>query len=446
MGHDMRKSVVIALATLGFLACVAPEGVEDGANDPALGAEGKADGETLTSAEVAGVLEVVNTLDKAGLGEAGLTSRVATNISKHRAGVDEQLGTDDDDTFDSLDELDEVPYVGSRVLGALLDYARANGYVHVDDSGGSCLSGSDGQTPAGKPTFVCKKLYDDAPYVRPPADEPSDGDSLGTYYMGIVSMGSGRVAAYDRDGKEWALTTSHGTPYDLDAPVSGLELPNNLQAIFKIRGRTTIVHDDIFGDEDAIAVSSLAPAIWLPGKVLDNRMLGAWEAEVSTYSGDHRYDSEHPVTVRFLITDSTSNNAFMRAFADGAEGQLLSGVIDNWDQGAIAEDGRCLPPINGTSTNPFHGATTPAFSMFRHPDMHGLHDQVIVFSYPSGFDGSINGMGSMDAFSPSALIQVYPTGTFVGPDQINGHGTPNGHIIMHLHKVQDRAVARSCSN
>lgn len=53
-----------------------------------------------------------------------LHSRAAENILKHRLGPDGECGTDDDDTFDDLAELDAVPWVGKKALDALAAYVE----------------------------------------------------------------------------------------------------------------------------------------------------------------------------------------------------------------------------------------------------------------------------------------------------------------------------------
>jgi phosphatidylserine/phosphatidylglycerophosphate/cardiolipin synthase-like enzyme len=105
--------------------------VEDGENDAFP--SGKADGGIDEgSPEALGVLKLVNdgaetaaTL-KSG---AGVSTRVANNIVKHRDGADGVAGTADDDKFDTLAELDAIPYVGPATLNALLERARDKGYV-----------------------------------------------------------------------------------------------------------------------------------------------------------------------------------------------------------------------------------------------------------------------------------------------------------------------------
>ncbi len=56
--------------------------------------------------------------------DVGLTSRAAGNIVAHRDGTDSICGTADDDPFDNVTELDNVPYVGASALAALRTYAQ----------------------------------------------------------------------------------------------------------------------------------------------------------------------------------------------------------------------------------------------------------------------------------------------------------------------------------
>jgi len=60
--------------------------------------------------------------------EVGLERRAASNIIAHRNGRDARPGTADDRRFESLAELDAVPYVGQAALARMFDYAFANGY------------------------------------------------------------------------------------------------------------------------------------------------------------------------------------------------------------------------------------------------------------------------------------------------------------------------------
>lgn len=107
-------------------ACMSNAGDE---RDDQFVSDGKTDGATSEgSPEALGVLAVVNTLSTDTLdGEVGLDSRAAKNITSHRDGA--TGSSSDDDPFDTLAELDAVPYVGPVAFGKLLDYARAHGFV-----------------------------------------------------------------------------------------------------------------------------------------------------------------------------------------------------------------------------------------------------------------------------------------------------------------------------
>tara|TARA_R110002073_G_scaffold177151_4_gene335019 strand:- start:13628 stop:15376 length:1749 start_codon:yes stop_codon:yes gene_type:complete len=69
--------------------------------------------------------------------DARLNARAAGNIIEHRDGLDAIAGTADDNLFDDLAELDRVSHVGPSALGALLDYALAQGYA---DGGADTVS------------------------------------------------------------------------------------------------------------------------------------------------------------------------------------------------------------------------------------------------------------------------------------------------------------------
>jgi phosphatidylserine/phosphatidylglycerophosphate/cardiolipin synthase-like enzyme len=121
----------LAMAIGSVPACTDEAEVEDGIDDAFP--DGKADGGIEEgSPEALGVLALVNdrSLGASGLKTAaGVTTRVATNITTHRNGPDGQPGTADDDGFDTLRELDAIPYVGPATLHALLDAARSRGLV-----------------------------------------------------------------------------------------------------------------------------------------------------------------------------------------------------------------------------------------------------------------------------------------------------------------------------
>ncbi len=126
-------------------------------------------GETLTEEQMdRATLALVNDPD-VGIplldDDVGLDKRAATNIVTHRDGPDGVSGTGDDDRFDSIDELDAVPYVGPTALALLRDYAISHGYVE-DELPPQPLEGRpDLSSPVQYENTYCT-YGDTVPYVR----------------------------------------------------------------------------------------------------------------------------------------------------------------------------------------------------------------------------------------------------------------------------------------
>jgi phosphatidylserine/phosphatidylglycerophosphate/cardiolipin synthase-like enzyme len=127
----IRTVALFAATALLIPACMDDAEVEDGESDNFYA--GKADGGLDEgSPEALAVLAMVNdpTITSAALKSgAHVTTRVADNITKHRNGADAKAGTADDDRFDTLAELDKVPYVGPATLNALVEFAKTSGYL-----------------------------------------------------------------------------------------------------------------------------------------------------------------------------------------------------------------------------------------------------------------------------------------------------------------------------
>lgn len=62
-----------------------------------------------------------------------LDRRAAANLVEHRDGLDGEPFTEDDDLFDSIEEVDDVPWVGPAALETLSEFARLNDYLPGDD-------------------------------------------------------------------------------------------------------------------------------------------------------------------------------------------------------------------------------------------------------------------------------------------------------------------------
>jgi hypothetical protein len=107
----------LCLALLG--ACVA-DGSPDGIDEDGLGG-GKADGSQLTECERGAIVAYLNEgIAADALIAAGIHERAASSLVAHRDGADAQFGTEDDDNFDSIEEVDAVSYVGPVAFGQLV--------------------------------------------------------------------------------------------------------------------------------------------------------------------------------------------------------------------------------------------------------------------------------------------------------------------------------------
>jgi len=137
------NSTLIVVAVGLLAACgsqdTGPRSVADGRDDAFDVAEG--------SDQAKSVLALVNRASFAELDvDAALDVRAARNIIAYRSGEDGQASTADDETFDTLVELDEVPWVGPRAFGKLLDYAQA-----VDEPAGpDTVHGIEENSPEAK--------------------------------------------------------------------------------------------------------------------------------------------------------------------------------------------------------------------------------------------------------------------------------------------------------
>jgi N-acetylneuraminic acid mutarotase len=206
-------------------ACATDEpGLEDGEHD-SFGS-GKADGGfDPDSVEARGVLAAVNEswVDADLLHTDGqLSSRAARNIIAHRDGADGVFGTADDDPFDTLAELDAVPFVGPVTLRALAAFAESNGFVKrwtslasmsTERSYFGAVRGPDDRIYAiGGPRGVSAEAYSPATNTwAPVAEMPTP-----RYALGVTLGADGRIYAiggYNSNGdRAYQATVEAYTP------------------------------------------------------------------------------------------------------------------------------------------------------------------------------------------------------------------------------------------
>lgn len=129
--------------------------------------------------------------------DVGLDLRAAQRIVAHVRGPDGQLGTGDDDRFDTLAELDAIPWVGAAALQALHRYAIAHGpSVPVPPSP---------PTPGTGDVFKVVR----AGHI---ADVPMGRPAQGTYRMHLIDVGTG--LAILAQGPDFTLLFDGGSTDD----------------------------------------------------------------------------------------------------------------------------------------------------------------------------------------------------------------------------------------
>lgn len=134
----MTAARTVAIALLGALLANCAPADELGDESAAVIVDGSPDGIGLLAFLNDGATTLV-VLDD----EVPLDSRAAGNLIAHRNGVDGVFGTSDDDRFDTIVEVDDVPWVGEASLDRMLAFAHARGYV---PSGADVLGVFDGVT------------------------------------------------------------------------------------------------------------------------------------------------------------------------------------------------------------------------------------------------------------------------------------------------------------
>jgi hypothetical protein len=115
----MRPVLPLTIVLLSLPACV----VETSPDDPdAVGVTGgKADGSEFSECELAAVVEYLNAgVPLEELERDGVHALAAEHLVAHRDGPDGLFGTEDDDLFDDIAEVDDVLYVGPVAMQQLV--------------------------------------------------------------------------------------------------------------------------------------------------------------------------------------------------------------------------------------------------------------------------------------------------------------------------------------
>ena len=121
-----KRTLGLLVSILALGGCVSELDSPDGIDDVGVVPGGKADGGDYSACELGAVVSWLNegpSVDT--LKEAGVHTRAARNLVAHRDGADGVFGTEDDDLFDDIREVDDVSWVGPVAMSQLVE-ARAD--------------------------------------------------------------------------------------------------------------------------------------------------------------------------------------------------------------------------------------------------------------------------------------------------------------------------------
>ncbi|HET9485502.1 MAG TPA: hypothetical protein VFO79_16190, partial [Xanthomonadales bacterium] len=232
----------VLLTSLLLTACTETEDDGDPRDEDVIG-DDKADafGIAEGSPDAHGILDLANEADHDMFRyDVGLAGNATAQILKHRAGPDGMHGTADDDAFDTLVELDHVPFVGLKTFTKLLAYARTNGYVPTTPP--STNDPFDPASCSGPPMTIpeidarigdlalyqfkirtrdCKRVEGASPTCTAWKDKPVSTLSWafatsGTAHLGKTSGGDRRVWLFQQrhcptaDARDWSGASCSG--------------------------------------------------------------------------------------------------------------------------------------------------------------------------------------------------------------------------------------------
>jgi hypothetical protein len=233
------------------------------------------------------VLRVANELDFHALDvDVPLSSRAARNIVTRRAGPDGIDGDGDDVPYQSLAQLDAVPYVGPASLKAMLAYAEAAGWV-TGGSGGASTDPFDPASCTGAPMTRAQALT----YFAPAATEAA----LAPFHVQIRERSCNSVTgcAAWHDGT-WSLRGWQGELRS-EAPIDGVLDLSLVSGVFDLSPRASLCNPDeaitTCGDVSAPSVSCTAPSLPLdprsPCTGSNTAQLGTTAAPLAGIVTDH---------------------------------------------------------------------------------------------------------------------------------------------------------------
>jgi len=227
-------SLFILVSSIVVTGCVDGEEEGDGIDDSFIG-NGKADafGIAEGSPDAVAVLTMLRSATLQQLDDdAGLASNAAKAIVHHRQGGDRKDGTADDDSIDSLEELDSIPYVGPMSFRLLLDYARATVPLPSGDPFDDTFCGQDVGLTMGQ--------------IRGAIPEGSDSIGITTTLAGVRVRS--RTCVTPDNCPAWVAGSPaymfqlDGSPEPTDIPIPAMGIESQMAVAIAADGRPVLMY------------------------------------------------------------------------------------------------------------------------------------------------------------------------------------------------------------
>lgn len=297
---------------------------EDGANDSFLD-NGKSDtgGIAENSSPGYAVMRVANEATFEDLDvDAELSALTAENIIAYRKGPDGQPGTSDDERFDTLAELDAVPYVGPVAFQKLLDHAMALGYIvfewrtHVVRAGISAANPTLCMVTAPADAKELKLMFDIAQSQRWRIDIRNSSHTL---VQSIYPTFQGWSDPVPGNRATYAI-------FDGETYLDCKDFQHLLQAIVV---REPVATDDPFRCTTQIALNPSSSSTILPGLLgtfaLPNLfLLRDYAHGVATSCGQTLASVRYTAPTDGLYTFASIDNRSVAVLDNGCEGPQLA--------------------------------------------------------------------------------------------------------------------------
>lgn len=384
--------------------------------------------QALTPAEAQRVLDLVNYpgVDRAALDTAvGLDARAASAIDDYRAGADARFPSVDDQYFDHIVELDDVPFVGDAAFRKLAAYAQGHPAPAAEHHEGVAFKGWQAEIVVWGantvPVGVLNGLLDNRAAANIMAARPfADLAELAA----VPLVGGNALGAMRGQGATWWRARVHQSGSSLAGTFDGVTFdePTAQQAleIANTHSREQMVAEGVYGNGASAIVgnrpyTSLAAVAAVSG------------VGTSTMQGLHAYAT---ALLAAPASGTTPENGECTAAEDCAAGLVCAGTTfydvghcrPSWMAGTFADTQDVAIPDNGTPiqrTIEVSGLASVVEDLIVHLDIDHprKQDLYIVLFQPSSAESLIWDVDS------SGVARVVVGGNLERDSNVNGTWT-----------------------